>query len=47
MLILDNTDEKFESSTDDGVQYVSDEEIETISAQIIEQFHDVYEVLAQ
>lgn len=44
---MDNTAEKFESSTDDGVQYVSDEEIEELSAQIIEQFHDVYEVLAQ
>lgn len=44
---MDNTDEKFESSTDDGLQYVSDEEIEALSVQIIEQFHDVYEVLAQ
>lgn len=44
---MDNTDEKFESSTDDGIQYVSDKEIEKLSAQIIEQFHDVYEVLAQ
>ena len=43
---MDNTFEKLESSTDD-VKYVDDEEIENLSAQIIEQFHDVYEVLAQ
>lgn len=44
---MDNTFEKLESSTDDDVKYVDDEEIEKLSAQIIKQFHDVYEVLAQ
>ena len=44
---MDNTFEKLESSIDDDVKYVDDEEIEQLSTQIIEQFHDVYEVLAQ
>ncbi len=44
---MDNIFEKLESSTDDDVKYVYDEEIEKLSAHIIEQFHDVYEVLAQ
>ena len=44
---MDNAFEKLESSPDDVITYVDDEEIENLSAQIIEQFHDVYEVLAQ
>ena len=44
---MDNTFGKTESSPDNDIQYVTDDKIEELSAQIIEQFHDVYEVLAQ
>ena len=32
--------------TNDDIQYLPDEEIQQISEQLIEQYHDVYEVLA-
>lgn len=35
-----------DSKNSDDIQYLSDEEIKQISEQLIEQYHDVYEVLA-
>lgn len=34
-----------DSKNSDDIQYLPDEEIEQISDQLIEQYHDVYEVL--
>lgn len=35
-----------DSNNNDDIQYLPDKEIEQISEQLIEQYHDVYEVLA-
>ena len=35
-----------DSTNKNDIQYLPDEEIEQISEQLIEQYHDVYEVLA-
>lgn len=35
-----------DSKNSDDIQYLSDEEINQISERLIEQYHDVYEVLA-
>ncbi len=35
-----------DSNNNDDIQYLPDKEIEQISDRLIEQYHDVYEVLA-